>query len=127
MDTKDRNKLLFWAARFYGAIIAFALLFFVFGHAFWGGIGAFQSTKEIAGFIGFPILTLIGLLSAQFFPRTGGIITLMGMGLLYAMMPDTILNVYFGSATLAGLLFVIAGIRNRPTSSSDGYRLSENF
>ena len=127
MDTKDRNKLLFWAARLYGAIIAFALLFFVFGHMFWGGIGAFQSTKEVAGFIGFPVLALLGLICGQFFPRTGGIITLIGMGLLYAVMPETIMNAYLGTATIAGILYLISGIKNRPSSNSGGYRLSHNF
>ncbi|NNE26252.1 MAG: hypothetical protein HKN09_05375, partial [Saprospiraceae bacterium] len=89
--------VLYWSARITGSVILGFLLFMLFGHLFSEGQDGFKFDNyfEIALFICFPILTLLGLLIAYKKPLAGGIICLLSMIAFFSLQGgDVTANIY---------------------------------
>lgn len=102
--------MILWSARISGTLVLGFILFFLGSHLFLdneSGNG-FQSIKEIAMFINFPILVMIGLVVAYKNELLGGVLSTLGFAMLFLLEPkladpkDPILLV----TSIPGLLYI---------------------
>lgn len=109
--TKQSGGQLGKVAMLWGNIVLAFLVFFLVAHLLDGELSAskFNSTRELAGFIMFPLLSIAGLLLAIWKPLWGGLIVITAMLVNYVLMPELISNVYTGSVVIAGVLYVMSG------------------
>ena len=114
-------KIILWIARIWSALILAFVLFFLIAHIFGddeSGEG-FRSVSEIVQFIGFPISTVLGLAIAFKYEIVGGLISVLGLIILFILRPDLIISPII-IMIIPGLLFIAYWYLSRDETIKSG-------
>ncbi|MBL7955721.1 MAG: hypothetical protein JNJ91_11810 [Flavobacteriales bacterium] len=118
----NTTHLLAWSARILGTALLVFLVFMLIGTLTGDSSEAdglrFRDTRDLIGFLLFPVCTIIGLTLAYRWPLLGGAIAVGSTVLLVILRPDLI-QLTFLVMVLPGLLHLVHGLlqRSRVTSA----------
>mgnify|MGYP000915330785 FL=1 len=110
------TRILHWTARIVGTALLAFLVFMLIGtitgdFSEADGLG-FHDTRDMIGFLLFPVCTIIGLALAYRWPLPGGAIAVAGTTLLVILRPD-LLQLTFVVMLVPGVMYVVYGLLHR--------------
>lgn len=112
----DTTRLLAWMARILGTALLAFLVFMLIGTLTGDSSEAdglhFRDTRDLIGFLLFPVCTIIGLALAYRWPLLGGAIAVGSTVVLVILRPDLI-QLTFLVMVMPGLLYVVHGLLER--------------
>jgi hypothetical protein len=114
--TLNTSRTLALTARILGTVLLAFLLFMLIGTL--SGDSSepdgfqFRDTKDLVGFLLFPVCTIIGLALAYKWPLLGGGIAVASTSVLVALRPD-LLQLTFLIMVTPGLLYMVYGLIER--------------
>ena len=109
-------RLLHWSARILGTALLAFLVFMLIGTITGDSNEAdglnFRDTRDLIGFLLFPVCTIIGLGLAYRWPLLGGAIAVGSTLLLVFLRPD-LLQLTFVMMVVPGLIYLVYGMLQR--------------
>ncbi|MBL7950809.1 MAG: hypothetical protein JNM62_03755 [Flavobacteriales bacterium] len=106
----SRTRILFWAARITGTVWLLFLLFMLVGHLTGDANGPhgmrFNGTREVVGFVLFPVCSIAGLALAYARPGLGAALVVGSLVAIVAIQPH-LLQPTFLLMLLPGVLYAL--------------------
>ncbi|MGV3637694.1 MAG: DUF7670 domain-containing protein [Flavobacteriales bacterium] len=114
-------RLLHWSARILGTALLAFLVFMLIGTITGDGSAAdgltFRDTRDLIGFLLFPVCTIIGLVLAYRWPLLGGAVAVGSTILLMILRPD-LLQLTFVGMVLPGFIYLAYGLLTKRSVKS---------
>jgi hypothetical protein len=106
------TRILHWTSRILGTALLAFLVFMLIGTITGDSSGAdglsFRDTRDLIGFLLFPVCTIIGLMLAYRWPLLGGAIAVASTVVLVTLRPD-LLQMTFVAMVVPGLIYLASG------------------